>query len=190
MKKYGNLGMLRRKLGRRLFKHSLGVAGMAYRLATAYGVDEKAAVKAGIWHDYGKAFTPEELREKARAMNLEIDEITRCSPPLLHAPVGAALLEQEVGLKDKRILRAIKYHTTGAAELNSLEKIIYLADAIEVGRKYPGVRSLRRLAMKDAEAALRVVVDNSLQMVLQKGDLLHPDSIAFRNELLMTSRRE
>ncbi len=189
MKKHGNLEMLRKELGRRLFRHSLGVASMAHRLAGAHGLDQEAAVVAGIWHDYGKAFTPEELREKARAMNLELDEITRLSPPLLHAPVGAALLKQEIGLKDEWILRAVKFHTTGAAGLNGLEKIIYLADAIEVGRRYPGVLSLRHLAMKDVDAALRVVVDNSLQIVLQKGDLLHPDSVAFRNELIMTTRR-
>lgn len=185
MNNYHRIGFLRRKLGNRLFHHSLGVARIAGMLASVYKVDKEASFLAGLWHDYGKAFSPAELLKMAEDMRLELDDITRQSPHLAHAPVGAALVRRDAGIKDLRILRAIELHTTGDAGLGSLEKIIYLADAIEPGRSYPGVRKLRRTAFWDLDKTLRTVVDNTIKRVVQKGDLLHPRSVAFRNELVM-----
>ncbi len=184
MKKKQYTGVLRRKLGNRLFSHSMGVARMAYSLALAHGVDEEASFLAGLLHDYGKALSPQELMEKAKEMHLSLDDFTRRSPHLLHAPVGAALVRHDFGIKDRQVLRAIKFHTVGAPRLNNIEKIVYLADAIEMGRSYPGVRKLRRLAFSDLDKTIRIVVDNTIKRVIQKGDLLHPLSVAFRNELL------
>ncbi len=177
--------ILREKLDRQLFRHSLGVARMAYRLAERNGADKRIAYEAGLWHDYGKVYSEQELRQKASSLGVELDEVTKHSPQLLHAPVGAALLPHEVGIADENILQAIRLHTTGAPGMNLLDKIIYLADAVEPGRNYPGVRKKRHLVFEDLEAALYQVADSSLSLVLERGGLLHPDTVALRNELLI-----
>ena len=51
-------------------------------------------------------------------------------------------------LQDEDILNAIRYHTTGRAEMSKLEKIIYIADMIEPNRKFDGVEALREIAQK------------------------------------------
>lgn len=73
---------------------------------------------------------------------------------LWHAPVGAFLVEKEVGLTDEDILNAIRYHTSGRPGMSSLEKVIYVADYIEPGRKFPGVEEVRELAEQDLDKAL------------------------------------
>lgn len=188
MSKCHGAGFIRRKLGNPLFYHSLGVARMAYRLALAYGVDENVAFFAGLWHDYGKAISSTELLKKAQEMHLALDDITVRSPQLMHAPVGAALVGRETGMDDRRFLRAIEFHTTGDAGLSLLEKIVYLADAIELGRTYPGVQKLRRMAFSDIDNTLLIVIDNTIKRVIQKGNLLHPRTVAFRNELIAGDR--
>ena len=52
------------------------------------------------------------------------------------------------------ILDAIRYHTSGRAEMTLLEKVIYLADYIEPGSKFPGVDEVREMAEKNLNKAL------------------------------------
>lgn len=57
--------------------------------------------------------------------------------------MGYYIAKYEFGIEDEDILSAIRYHTTAKPGMNILEKIIYVADVIEVGRDYPGVDDLR-----------------------------------------------
>ncbi len=195
MSKYINMGntgvnldyylLMEKKLDPQLFKHSTEVANCAAGLARVYGEDQDRAFQAGLLHDYGKRLNPSLLREEVQRLGIKLDKITLAEPQLLHAPVGAALVREELGVEDGQILRAIMYHTTGSPCLGLLEKIIYLADVVEEGRDYPGVEKLRELSYKDLHMALLTAVDNSIRRVMEKGRLLHPLSVFFRNELLL-----
>lgn len=57
------------------------------------------------------------------------------NPFLLHAKVGSFLAREKYGVNDKAILDAITYHTTGRPNMSTLDKIIYIADYIEPGRR-------------------------------------------------------
>ncbi|MFY9113874.1 MAG: bis(5'-nucleosyl)-tetraphosphatase (symmetrical) YqeK [Dethiobacteria bacterium] len=190
MEKCRNIGFLRKKLGNELFRHSMGVARMAALLARTYGEDENSAYLAGLWHDYAKPFSADYLKKKAVEFSLQPDKVTWHSPHLLHAPVGAILVGRDAGIKDVQVLQAIKFHTTGKPGLGRFEHIIYLADAVEINRVYPGVRSLRKLAFNDLDGALLKVVDNAIKKVIRRGHLLHPYSTAFRNELLLKRKND
>ena len=41
---------------------------------------------------------------------------------------------RDFGITDKEIINAIKYHTTGRTNMTLLEKIVYVADIIEITR--------------------------------------------------------
>lgn len=47
-------------------------------------------------------------------------------PALIHAKLGAYLAENEYGIKDREVLDAITYHTTGRPEMTMLEKFFIL----------------------------------------------------------------
>lgn len=176
--------LIKEHLGDKLYLHSLGVAETAAALASHYGADRRRAYLAGLLHDYGKAYSREELCLKAERHGLQLDRITLGEKRLLHAPVGAVLLCFEAGLKDYQILRAVADHTTGHEKMTLLGKVIYLADLVEPGRDYDGVGKLRHIAFKGLDAVLLAAVDQTIESVIRRGLLLHPRSVQFRNSLL------
>lgn len=178
----------RRQLTERMppgrYRHCLSVAGVARRLAEQYGVDTRQAELAGLVHDYARDRPAEELRRLAETHNLVTHPVELCAPVLLHAPVGAWLVERELGIDDPAVLQAIRRHTVGAPGMSDLDKILFLADAIEPGRNYPGVEDVRRALAEGLERALLRAFDSSLGYVLQQGGLLHPQTVEARNYLL------
>lgn len=177
--------LMQEMLDVKLYRHCLGVAEAALSLAHRYGVDSDRAFVAGMIHDYGKRYSTQELLKKAAQFKLELDRIALSESKLLHAPVGAVLVERELGINDPDIISAVAYHTTGRPGMVLLEKIIYLADFIEVGRSYEGVDEIRKIACVDLDQALLAVVNQTLKSILGRGLLLHPRSVAFRNSLLI-----
>ncbi len=182
--------LMRDMLDDELYSHSLGVAEAAVSLAERYGADQEKAYLAGIVHDYGKRYSVRQLREKARQLKLSLDQVVSREGRLLHAPVGSALLRTELALDDKDVLRAVALHTTGRRGMSILEKVLYLADYIEVGRDFEGVEEIRRLSRQNLEGALLVAVENTIRSVLNRGLLLHPHSVVFRNELVDVVRNQ
>ena len=76
-------------------------------------------------------------------------EVLNFHHELWHAPAGAALVKTEVGITDEDILSAIRFHTSGRPNMTLLEKVVYVADYIEPGRRFPGLKrfglSLRKI---------------------------------------------
>jgi predicted HD superfamily hydrolase involved in NAD metabolism len=180
--------ILKNKISDELFIHSLGVEETALRLAAAYGIDREKAALAGILHDYGKTISDDALYELALKYHI-VDAVTLQEPALLHAPVGAWLVEQELGIRDSEILNAIKSHTTGIPGMSALAKIVYLADYIEPSRSCPGVQVLREVALYDLQRALLFAVDMTIKYVIEREKIVHPHSIAFRNSLILSIRK-
>ena len=110
-------------------------------------------------------------------------------PMLLHAYVGAYLIYEDYGVDDAGIAQAIWRHTVGGRGMTALDQIIYFADMIEPSRAYPEVEHLRELARTASlDAMLLVGLTESIRFVLKKGGLVHPDTVAARNELLLRQR--
>lgn len=166
------------------FQHSLGVSQTAGDLAGKYGVDVQKARLAGLLHDCARNFSNDNLLQKAEAFAIVMKDVEYCQPVLLHAPVGAYLAKMEYGVDDQEIIDAIRLHTTGGPNMSTLDKILYLADCIEPSREFPGIDKLRSLAATDLNAALLAAFDQSLLYVIERGLLIHPDTIEGRNYLL------
>ena len=113
-----------------------------------------------------------------RQYEIETDELEQREEPLLHALTGAAVAREIFGASPE-IESAIRYHTTGKADMTTLEKIIYLADMIEPNRKpYPGLEPLRELCMRDLDQAMHTALRMSYEHVMEQGKTLHPDTLA------------
>ncbi|HBQ86604.1 MAG TPA: phosphohydrolase [Syntrophomonas sp.] len=165
-------------------RHSLEVARVARQMAEQYGDDSSRAYLTGLLHDYAKGIAGDELVKIAEANHLITDEVDRQVPDLLHAPVGAFLLERDVGINDADILQAVKCHTVGCVDMTTLDKIIYLADMIEPGRDYPGLERLRCLAERSMDRAMLYGLETTIKYCIDCGRILHPQTIAVRNWFL------
>lgn len=185
-------GSLRTKLGQWLnekrYFHSLGVEETARALAREYGINEEQAGLAGLLHDWGRGLENHLLLKKAREFDIVVEGIEEKALYLLHGPVGARMVEVELGIKDPDILQAISLHTTGSGEMTLLDKIIYLADYIEPGRVFPGVDRIRKMAFANLDKALLMATDNTLFYLIKKKALIHQNTIELRNTLLIDSQ--
>lgn len=176
--------IIRFKLSKQRFKHSLQVAEVARELAKNYRLDEDKAYLIGLLHDYAKGLPSNELINIAEENGLLRDEVDRKVPDLLHAPVGSWLVQQELGIRDREILQAIAVHTLGDLDMTALDKIIYLADMIEPGRDYPGQERLKCLAFRDLDDAMLFGLESTIRYCLEQNRVLHPRTVAVRNHYL------
>jgi nicotinate-nucleotide adenylyltransferase len=75
-------------------------------------------------------------------------------PKLLHAITGVFVAQKLCDVQDAEILSAIRYHTTGKANMSPVEKVIYLADFIEEAELLRDVNELRQVIYQDVELGL------------------------------------
>lgn len=168
------------------YNHTLRVVDTTLELAKIYKVNEDKAKIAALFHDCGKLSDETNLLKRASDFGIILDNIMENNRELIHGPLGAKIAEKDYNIKDKEILNAIYYHTTGRENMTALDKIIYIADYIEPYRNFPGVKEVRELAYKDLDNSVLLAIDNTLRFLMGKGSLIHVDTIKARNDLILT----
>ena len=148
-----------------------------------YGYNLNKAEIAGLLHDCAKHFEDEEIIRKCKKHKIPLTEDELKAPAVLHAFYGAWLAEFRYGVKDPEILSAIRWHTTGKADMTLLEKIIYIADYIEPNRDFEGVEELRRLAYEDLDRALLLGVETTIQEMRDRRLPIHTNTLRARDWL-------
>lgn len=157
--------------------HVLGCRDTAVALAKRWGVDETDAARAGILHDVTKALDgPLQLTLCAEYGKI-LSDFSKKYPKTLHALTGSLVAERIFG-ENEAVVAAIASHTTGKAAMNTLEKIIYVADYMEPNRDFPGVERLRELAFSDLDGALKLGLNMTLEHLARLGDEVSPESRA------------
>ncbi len=139
-------------------RHVLGCAETAVKLARYYGADETTAMRAGLLHDVTKALDGNDQLLLVDKYDILISDFERSHPKVLHAKTGAAAAEQVFG-EPEAVVEAIRWHTTGRADMSLMEKIIYLADYLEPTRDFPGVEDLRGTVYEDLDGTLLRALD-------------------------------
>ena len=168
------------------FEHTLGVMYTAGCLAMAHGYDIEKAMLAGLLHDCAKCMTHEERVELCRENQVEVTASDHQNKAILHAKAGAILTKIEYDITDEEILHAIAVHTTGEPNMNTLDKIIYIADYIEPGRdKAPNLEYIRNLAYQDLNACMAQILQDTLNYLNARGGNIDPttaEAYAFYKE--------
>ncbi len=157
------------------FRHTLSVAQTSAALAMRYDVDPYRAYIAGLLHDCAKGLKNKKKLKLAEEYGISINEAERDNPDLLHAKLGAIIAKDEYGITDEEILSAIRYHTTGKPDMTTLEKIVYIADFIEIYRKPLTIlEKARNEAFRDLDAGMYVILEGILNYLGKKGALIDP----------------
>ncbi len=162
-------------------EHSLRVANLALELAKQNNVDQNNAYTAGLLHDIAKDITYEKCIQLSRAHNYTLTESELLNKKLLHAPIGALIAKHEIGITDEDIINSIRWHTTGRTNMSLLEKIIYISDIAEPGRKFPEAQEIKELAYKDLNKAMLLAVKFSLKKLMEADRNIDPKSIECYN---------
>ena len=164
--------------------HVLGCRDTAAELAQIWGVDAEDAARAGLLHDITKALDGTLQLTLCREYGTILDAFSQKYPKTLHALTGSLVAERIFG-ENPAVVAAIASHTTGKADMNMLEKIIYVADYMEPNRNFPGVEDLRHLAHTDMDGALRYGLEMTLEHLKNQGAEVSPasrDALAYLNE--------
>ncbi len=155
--------------------HVLGCRDTAVLLAKKWGANVTDAARAGLLHDITKALDgPLQLTLCAEYGTI-LDDFGAQNPKTLHALTGSLVAERIFG-ENEQVVRAIRWHTTGKAGMNLLEKIIYVADYMEPSRDFPGVERLRELAFSDIDGALKLGLEMTLAHLRTQGCQVSPES--------------
>ena len=100
------------------------------------------------------------------------------------------LIKQEIGIVDEDILNAVKYHTSGRANMSLLEKIIFVADFIGEERDYKGVDVMRSKAKKSLEEAMLYGVTFTIRDLAERQCAIDMNTLALYNELIINKNRK
>ena len=181
-------------LSEKRYNHSIGVMKKAEELAKIHDENINKAKLVGLAHDIGKELSENEMIQYTKENNIEIEKIEKINIGLLHAKIGADICSKKYGFSID-MQNAIKYHTVGNLNMDLLSKIIFVADKIEDGRNYKDedkskdLKLAREIAITNIDEALLFEIDCSIKYTIQKGKLIHPDSILIRNKLLINKNK-
>lgn len=167
------------------YQHSIGVMETAAQMATLFGENVEKARIAGLLHDCAKDIDKSKMVAMCENLGVYLDPMKKEQRSLIHADLGAKLLETEFQIDDPDIISAVKHHTLGRENMNNLEKILYLADLIEPNRKpYEGIEELRRLSEKNLDCAMLCAVEQSIEHIQHKHKPLHSQTLATQQYFL------
>ena len=146
------------------YEHTLGVAYTAAALAMHYGADINNTLIAGFLHDCAKQMSDDKKLHFCEKHNISVTDAELKNPSLLHAKVGSFIAMDTYSVDDVDIINAILNHTTGRPEMSELEKIIFIADYIEPGRKQaPNLAEVRKMAFVDLDKTMLMILGDTLE---------------------------
>ena len=182
---------LKNMLSEKRYIHSIGVMEMASKLAKIYNVDIEMAQIAGLLHDNAKEMTDEEMLQYVKENNIKISETEKNSIQLLHGKIGADIARKKYGVSEQ-IAKAIEYHTTTNPNMDTLAKIIYVSDKIELNRKTGkyDIEAERKLAKENLNKAMLLIINDVTKYLIAQDKLIALESIETRNKLLLNIEGE
>lgn len=164
--------MLKDRLSKKRFTHSMNVAEESFKLAERYGADKQRCYLAGMLHDIMKEDLPERQREYVMNSRLDPDPAEIAASSLWHGIAGGYYVREVLGIDDDEVIRAVRYHTVGCARMTMMEKIVFLADMISDDRHYKDVEKMRKYCYEDIDVAMSVALIYLINNVCNKCGML------------------
>ena len=185
-------------------RHTLAVEQMAARLAALYCPEKEQVLRvAALLHDVTKEWKTDRHVAFLQEKGVEVRALDVAAPKTLHARTAALFIPEAFAeYADPEVISAVRFHTTGREGMTVCEKLIYLADYIDLSRTFPDCVELREMFWgadpagmdtKAREAHLRRVLissfDRTIRGLLEEGGLVSPETMLARNELVEEEHR-
>lgn len=172
-------------MSERRYVHSVNVAKEAKILAKMYGADEDKAYVAGMLHDITKEMPKEEQLQIVLDGGIILDNVLKEAPKLWHGLSGSLYVKKNLNINDEDIINAIRYHTTGRANMSLLEKIIFVADFTSEERTYKGIATMRKKSRKSLEEAMLYGFKFTFSDLTSRELAIHPYELDCYNEIVL-----
>ena len=187
------------KMSEKRFFHTAEVEKMAIYLGELYAPELIPELRAAaLLHDITKEYPTARQISICIAEGVELEADAVLAPKTLHARTAAALIP---GLypefATETVVSAVRWHTTGREGMTTAEKIIYLADYIDMSRTFEDCVRLREyfnsvdvrsLSIEERDEHLtRTLImsfDMTVRGLLEEGLPISRDSVEARNALV------
>lgn len=191
------------KMSLKRFRHTVAVEEMVSRLSALYCPDQTLNLRAAaLLHDITKEYDTEQQIALCEQYGLSVSAEDRLAPKTFHARTAAAVISaQYPAFTHPTVVSAVRWHTTGRADMTLTEKLLYLADYIDQSRSFENCVVLRRffwganpeeLTADQRNELLRDTLILSYRMtvedLLADGTPIATDTVEARNQLLLEKR--
>lgn len=195
---------VREQMSEYRFTHTAEVEKMAVRLGNLYAPDKLDILRAAaLLHDITKEYGIDAHAELIERGGESLSALDRLSYKTLHARSAVELIKEKYGdFAYSEVLDAVRYHTTGRADMSVCEMIIYLADYIDDSRRFDDCVKLRNYfwdahpenmsAEQREEHLLRTLLlsfDMTLTSLLTEGSPISIETISARNSIILSLKR-
>jgi nicotinate-nucleotide adenylyltransferase len=158
------------------FLHSRHTALQAFDLCRRLALDPMAGYLAGIAHDLAKQLDNKLMLKIVKSAGMEISNLERDKPNLLHGKAAAVLLRERFSVHNEDVLEAVAVHTSGSENMGPLAKVIYIADKTEASRNIdPALRKMCR--EESLDDILFAVIEKVIIKLKAKGLDLSEDTL-------------
>ncbi|AFK06114.1 MULTISPECIES: bis(5'-nucleosyl)-tetraphosphatase (symmetrical) YqeK [Mesotoga] len=164
------------------FEHILRVERLAKRLSSIHGIDSSGVGLAAVSHDMFRDQAEDELMRLAISFGIDMTEMERVAPVLLHGKVAALYLKEEYGV-DGDVFQAVYWHVSGIPGMSTTGKILMISDIAEEGRDFSEALHIRETAEVDLEKTFVDVIRLKITWAVESDSLLLPETVWTWNEL-------
>lgn len=187
------------EMSEKRFRHTAEVEKMAEYLGGLYARELIPELRAAaLLHDITKEYSTELQIKICAERDIELDADALYAPKTLHARTAAALIaEKYPDFNEPTVVGCVRWHTTGRAGMSLPEKLIYLADYIDMSRTFEDCVKLRAMfmsaqpekmnadeRMKHLRRVLIASYDMTVKGLLADGLPISRDTVEARNELI------
>ncbi len=151
-------------------EHSFYVTKMAISVANKYGLNEEKIILACGLHDVAKYLD----KNSNELEGFDFKKYEDVPNQVLHQYTGEFVARQVIGETDNDVLNAIKYHTSGRANMSMLEKVVFLSDMLEETRDFPSIKKLRKLFYEDIDLCLCECFKHQINYLKKSKSKIYP----------------
>ena len=195
---------VREQMSEYRFTHTAEVEKMAVRLGNLYAPDKLDILRAAaLLHDITKEYGIDAHAELIERGGESLSALDRLSYKTLHARSAVELIKEKYGdFAYSEVLDAVRYHTTGRADMSVCEMIIYLADYIDDSRRFDDCVKLRNYfwdahpenmsTEQREEHLLRTLLlsfDMTLTSLVAEGSPISIETVSARNSIILSLKR-
>lgn len=158
--------ILKNVLDEKRFLHSKNARDFAIDLAKSIKYDVKKASFSAFVHDIAKNLANQ---NKAWAREIILNKLgyKQIEDYKLHQELGYIILKHTFDIEED-ICNSVKVHTSLSLNLTKLDKIVFIADKLCRGRKYPGIQKIRKLVLENFDQGFKKVVERTREFNLEK----------------------
>lgn len=188
---------IRSRMSSKRYSHTLGVEREISRLAELYCPEKIGELRASaLLHDITKEYSSDEHLGIIAEHGFDVEYYSRQSHKTYHSLTASLIIPRlytEFSTDD--ILHAVRVHTTGCAEMNLFDKLLYLADYIEDTRTFEDCVTLRRFfwdgiesgedKYKHLDSTILLSLDMTIKDLIEGAKVISIDTVEARNSLLL-----